>query len=340
MPPIEQGQAERDARIALLGLPLELGAAELGCLMAPAALRTAGMPAMLRELGYHVQDHGDLPRPEPVPVEMATGDAANCNHLAEIAAWIQAIHDRAYEMACEDAVPVFLGGDHSVSMGTVSAIARRCREAERDLVVLWLDAHADANTPRTTPSGNMHGMPVAFLTGEPSLRPLLGDRPFVPVLPSDFHLFGLRSIDAAERRVLQANGIDTIDMRKIDEFGVSVLVKRILNQIEGGNTHLHVSLDLDFLDPSVAPGVGTSVPGGATYREAHLIMELLHESGLVGSVDVVELNPFLDERGKSARVLAELTASLFGRTVLDRPTRRLRNGAARRPHELSRERGR
>jgi len=328
---VEVGQ---NARISLLGLPLELGAAELGCLMAPAALRTAGMPTMLRELGYAVEDHGDLARPSPIAVEMAARDAANCNHLAEIAAWTRAIHDRAYDLAGADAVPVFMGGDHSVSMGTVSAIARRCREAERDLVVLWLDAHADANTPGTSPSGNMHGMPVAFLTGEPSLRPLLGDREFVPVDPANFHLFGLRSIDAAERRALQASGIDSIDMRMIDEFGVSVLVKRILDKIGDGNTHLHVSLDLDFLDPSVAPGVGTSVPGGATYREAHLIMEMLHESGLVGSVDIVELNPFLDERGKSARVLAELTASLFGRTVLDRPTKPPR--AARRPQETRR----
>jgi arginase len=291
---------------------------------------------MLRQLGYAVEDHGDVARPRPVAIEMAPDDAANCNHLGEIGAWTRAIHDRAYELACHDALPVFLGGDHSVSMGTVSAVARSCREAERELVVLWLDAHADFNTPATTPSGNMHGMPVAFLTGEPSLRPLLGDRPFVPVVPADFHLFGLRSIDAAEQRALQRSGIDSTDMRMIDEFGVSVLMKRILDRIADRNVHLHVSLDLDFLDPSVAPGIGSGVPGGATYREAHLIMEMLHESGLVGSVDVVELNPFLDERGKSARVLAELTASLFGRTVLDRPAKPPRNGRMPRPQETRR----
>jgi arginase len=187
--------------------------------------------------------------------------------------------------------------------------------------VLWLDAHADFNTPATSPTGNMHGMPVAFLTGEPSLRPLLGDRNFAPLEPGDIHLFGLRSIDAAERRALQASGVNSIDMRMIDEFGVSVLLKRLLDRVAQAGAHLHVSLDLDFLDPSLAPGVGTSVPGGATYREAHLIMEMLQESGLVGSVDLVELNPYLDERGRSARALAELTASLFGRTVLDRPAR-------------------
>jgi arginase len=320
----------REMCLALLGLPLELGAAEPGCLMAPAALRTAGMPAMLRQMGYRVEDHGDLARPLPISVDMPWGDASRCNHLPEIAAWIGAIHDHAYTLASGAAVPVFIGGDHAVSMGTISAVARACRDTGRKLVVLWLDAHADFNTPATSPTGNMHGMPVAFLTGEPSLRALIGAREFVPVEPGNFHLFGLRSIDAAERRALQKSGVDSTDMRMIDEFGVSVLIKRILDRIGDGDTHLHVSLDLDFLDPSVAPGVGTSVPGGATYREAHLIMEMLHESGLVGSVDIVELNPFLDERGRSARVLAELTASLFGRTVLDRPAKSRRAQETRR----------
>jgi arginase len=321
MPMTDDTLHRRSRPIALLGIPLELGAGEPGCVMGPAALRTAGLPAMLRELDYDVIDHGDLARPTDTALDMVADDAARCNHPAEIGAWTRAIHDRAYDMVGAAALPVFLGGDHSISMGTISAVARRCQTTGRRLVVLWLDAHADFNTPATSPTGNMHGMPVAFLTGEPSLRPLLGDRSFVPVAPGDFHLFGLRSIDAAERRALQASGVNSIDMRMIDEFGVSVLLKRLLDRVAQAGAHLHVSLDLDFLDPSVAPGVGTSVPGGATYREAHLIMEMLQESGLVGSVDLVELNPFLDEHGRSARVLAELTASLFGRTVLDRPAR-------------------
>ncbi|MGB8842074.1 MAG: arginase [Aliidongia sp.] len=317
----DQTPDRRSRPIALLGIPLELGAGEPGCVMGPAALRTAGLPGMLRDLDYEVIDHGDLARPTDIALDLAPGDAARCKHPAEIAAWTRAIHDRAYDMAGAAALPVFLGGDHSISMGTISAIARRCQAGERRLVVLWLDAHADFNTPATSPTGNMHGMPVAFLTGEPSLRPLLGDRSFVPLEPADFHLFGLRSIDVAERRALHASGVNSIDMRLIDEFGVSVLLKRLLDRVAQAGAHLHVSLDLDFLDPSLAPGVGTSVPGGATYREAHLIMEMLHESGLVGSIDLVELNPFLDERGRSARALAELAASLFGRTVLDRPAR-------------------
>ncbi|UEM07009.1 arginase (plasmid) [Skermanella rosea] len=320
----DSGKSRQSARVSLLGIPLELGAGEAGSVMGPAALRTAGLPALLGELGHAVVDHGDLPHPAPVEVEMAPAAAAACRNLGHIAAWTRLIHDHAYLMARAGGFPIFLGGDHSLSMGTVSGIARHCREAGRELFVLWLDAHADFNTPATTPSGNMHGMPVAFACGDRSLRPLLGDRPFVPVRAENFHLFGLRSIDPTEREAVQARGIQVSDMRAIDETGVSVPLRRMLDRIAGGDAHLHVSLDVDFIDPGLAPGVGTTVPGGATYREAHLIMELLHDSGLVGSLDIVELNPFLDERGKSARLLTELAASLFGRTIIDRPARRIR----------------
>jgi arginase len=317
---------QRKSTLSMLGIPLELGAGEPGSIMGPAALRTAGLPALLSELGYDVRDHGDLAPPDPVTVAMPEADAGACRNLGRIAAWTRAIHDRAYAMAREGGVPIFLGGDHSLSMGTVSGIARHCREANRDLFVLWLDAHADFNTPATTPSGNMHGMSVAFACGEPSLRPILGDRPFVPVEAGNVHILGLRSIDAQEREAVKSCGINVIDMRMIDELGVSVLLKRILERIDGRHAHLHVSLDVDFIDPSLAPAVGTTVPGGATYREAHLIMEMLHDSGLVGSLDIVELNPFLDERGRSARLMTELTASLFGRTIIDRPSRQIRVG--------------
>jgi arginase len=305
------------SRIDLLGIPLELGASEPGAIMGPAALRTAGLTAMLSDLGHVVTDHGDLATPPPVGVAMPAAFAGACRHLPAIAGWIQAIHDRAMTLAASRGVPVFLGGDHSLSMGTVSAMARHCAALGRPFQLLWLDAHADFNTPLTTPSGNMHGMSVAFLSGEPSLGGLLGaERPLVPVAAGHIHLFGLRSIDGGERRMLRERGINAIDMRMIDEFGVLVLVRQILAGMQPG-THLHVSLDVDFLDPGLAPGVGTAVPGGATSRECHLIMEMLHDSGLVGSLDIVELNPFLDDRGKSAKLLAWLTASLFGRTVID-----------------------
>jgi arginase len=197
-------------------------------------------------------------------------------------------------------------------------MARRCAETGQEIAVLWLDAHADYNTPQTSPSGNMHGMALAAIAGEPSLAPLLGRRRPHPVKREDIHIFGARSIDPGERARIQAHGIDCVDMRRIDERGVCALMAERIARWRERDVHLHVSLDADFLDPSAAPGTGTTVPGGATYREAHLIMEMLAESGLVGSLDVVELNPFLDVRGQTAVVMTELVASLFGRTVLDR----------------------
>ncbi|TXM83123.1 arginase, partial [Methylobacterium sp. WL116] len=217
-------------------------------------------------------------------------------------------------------LPVVVGGDHSLSLGTVEGAMRHCARTGRPLFVLWLDAHADFNTPETSPSGNLHGMPLAALCGEPGLSDLFAD-PDRPALdPTRVHLFGLRSIDAGERALVAARNVEVTDMRHIDEFGVVAPLRRSLERVAEASGHLHVSFDIDFLDPGLAPAVGTTVPGGATFREAHLIMEMLHDSGLVGSLDVVELNPFLDERGRSARVLVELVASLFGRRILDRPT--------------------
>ncbi len=301
--------------IALLGIPFDLGAGQRGSVMGPTALRLAGIAEGLNELGYSVTDHGDLPQPGSIPLDFAV-PPGKCNHLAEIAGWVRTIHDAAYALLKADSRPVFLGGDHTIAMGTLSAVARHCDELGKDLAVLWIDAHGDFNTPLTSPTGNMHGMPGAFLCGDVSLKGMLGDRPFVPLDPKRLFLFGLRSIDAVERKALRDGGITCVDMGQIDDIGVSGMIRPFLERIASGNVHLHVSLDADVIDPSVVPGVGTPVPGGLTYRETHLIMELLHRSGLVGSVDIVELNPFLDDRGRSAHVLAELAASLFGRTVL------------------------
>jgi arginase len=308
----------RNLDIALLGFGLELGAAARGAAMAPQALRTAGLARALADLGHHVADRGTVFEVAPEPVAMDARDARRCNHLAEIAGWTRAIHDRAFAMASEPGVPVFLGGDHAVSMGTITGVARARAEQGRRMAVLWLDAHADYNTPDTTPSGNMHGMVLSLATGEPMLAPLLGGRPLHALEPSDITLFGARSIDPEEKLRLRAHGLDAVDMRAIDERGVSTLLAERIARWQADGVSLHVSFDLDFLDPAVAPGTGTIVPGGATYREAHLVMEMLCDSGVVGSVDVVELNPFLDERGRSAIVATELVASLFGRTVLDR----------------------
>jgi arginase len=245
---------------------------------------------------------------------------AKANHYREIQRWTRALSQRGYEVARSGAIPIFLGGDHSLSMGSVNAMARHWQESGRELFVLWLDAHADYNTPATTLTANMHGMAASFLCGEDGLDHLLGDEPRASIGPDRLELFGTRSIDRLEKDLLRARGVSVADMRQIDEFGMGVLIHRVIDKVRARNGVLHVSFDVDFLDPDVAPGVGTTVPGGATYREAHLVMEMLHDSRLVGSVDIVELNPFLDERGRTARTAVELIGSLFGQQITDWPT--------------------
>jgi arginase len=286
--------------------------------MGPAALRTAGLLTLLDRLGLEVKDHGDLSIGDTIDLADAPPD--NAKHYREIQCWIRALSARAYELARSGAIPIFLGGDHTLSMGSVNGIARHWQEIGRELFVVWLDAHADYNTPATTLSGNMHGMSAAFLCGEPGLDRLLGEELRSPIDPDQLELFGTRSIDKLESDLLRSRRISIADMRLIDEFGVGVLIRRVIDKVKARHGVLHVSFDVDFLDPSVAPGVGTTVPGGATYREAHLVMEMLHDSGLVRSVDIVELNPFLDERGRTARTAVELIGSLFGQQITDRPT--------------------
>ncbi len=305
-------------RIAVLGAPIDIGASQRGTLMGPAALRTAGLLTLLDGLGFEVNDHGDLPIDDVADLADAPPD--NAKHYREIQRWTRALSARAYELARSGAIPIFLGGDHTLSMGSVNGIVRYWHEIGRELFVVWLDAHADYNTPATTLSGNMHGMSAAFLCGEPGLDGLLGGAPRSSIEPDQLELFGTRSIDKLEKDLLRDRRIGVADMRQIDEFGVGVLIRRVIDKVKARRGVLHVSFDLDFLDPSVAPGVGTTVPGGATYREAHLVMEMLHDSGLVQSADIVELNPFLDERGRTARTAVELIGSLFGQQITDRPT--------------------
>ncbi len=303
-----------EQRIELLGTPIECGAGRRGCLMGPAALRTAGLGPALAALGHSVNDRGDV-------APFAERDVAvegNARAPGLIRAWTGAISEAGRGIDA-GAVPVFMGGDHALAMGSINAMALRARDAGRPLHVLWLDAHSDYNTPLTSPSGNMHGMPVAALCGEPELSFVFEDTEAVVVPPARFHMFGIRSVDAEERRLIGERGVDVMDMRAIDETGVAPLIRPVLETVAEAGAMLHVSLDVDFLDPSIAPGVGTTVPGGATYREAHLVMEMLCDSGLVTSLDLVELNPFLDERGRSAELLVDLTASLFGRKIIDRP---------------------
>ncbi len=306
MPVLPQPRA-----LTLIGVPAEEGAGTLGAAMGPRALRTAGLVAALRELGHDVEDDGDVTLPA---VQTPATFPENARNFARVAGWSRAAHERTGAALDRGRIPIVLGGDHSLSMGSVSAVADHCAAIGSELVVLWLDAHADFNTPATSPSGNMHGMSAAMLTREPGLEGVLPD-PHAAVDPRNLILFGIRSVDTAERELLRSRGVEVIDMRLIDEFGAAALIRDVIERVTARGGHLHVSLDLDVIDPSLAPGVGTPVAGGATYREAHLVMELLHESGLVGSLDVVELNPFLDERGRSALLLVDLVASLFGRQV-------------------------
>ena len=311
---------DQPSTIALLGVPVQDGTHEKGCLMGPAALRTAGIAETLQDLDYHVEDYGDL---SPQILDLNAPADGKANNYALIAGWTRALAERAYELA-QIGFPMFLGGDHSLSMGSVAGLSRYAAEQGKDLYVLWLDAHPDYNLPQTSESGNMHGMSVAAFCGVPQLSELFGDALTHPVNPNHVHQIGIRSVDGQERQLLKEHGVHVHDMRRIDEVGVIQPIRTLLEEVGSKQAMLHVSLDVDFLDPFIAPAVGTTVPGGATFREAHLIMEMLHESGLVTSLDLVELNPFLDERGKTAELLTDLTASLFGRTIFDRPTRQSR----------------
>ncbi len=299
----------------ILGAPVQTGASQPGCLMGPAALRTAGLPETLEGMGWSVTDLGDFSA-KSINVDSHPNDAVR--NLAETVGWTQTLSDAAFNAAQACDFPIFLGGDHSLSAGTVSGVSRSAKKQGRPLFVLWLDAHPDLHTPGSTASGNLHGTPVAYFTGRPGFEafPKLD----APVDPQNICMMGIRSVDPAEAKNIDELGVTVHDMRAIDERGVAAPLREFLAKVIAANGLLHVSFDVDFLDPSIAPAVGTTVPGGATFREAHLIMEMLHDSGLVSSLDLVELNPFLDERGRTARLLTDLTASLFGRRVLDRKT--------------------
>jgi arginase len=321
-----EGHEPLHRRIAILGAPVEAGASVPGSAMGPAMLRAAGIVKSLRELGHEVEDRGDLALPHAL-VDAAAREG-KAHRFAHVSAWARLLAQETYGLARSGRTPIVLGGDHSLAMGSIGGVARHAAEAGRELFVLWLDAHSDFNTPLTTPSGNMHGMAAAMLCREPGFEDVFGDEPHGFIEPGRLHLFGIRSIDSGERRLLQDRGVDVVDMRTLDEYGFAVSIRRIIDRVRARDGLLHVSLDVDFLDPTIAPGVGTAVPGGATYREAHLVMELLYESGLNPSLDLVELNPFLDERGKSALLLVDLTASLMGRQVYPAARRADRGGAA------------
>jgi arginase len=297
----------------LIGAPVDSGKRRTGCLMGPDAYRTAGLARALSNLGHQVEDRGNV-----APAPFTPKPHAKLHALEETIGWTKALAEAA-EAGLKDGVPVFLGGDHSLSLGTVLGAMRHAQAKGRPLFVLWLDAHSDFHTPQTTESGNLHGTPLGYVTGRSGFD---GFPAIDTPLPQDnIAIIGLRSVDADERATLQETSIQRVDMREIDEHGIAKPLSTFLDRVAAANGMLHVSLDVDFLDPSVAPAVGTTVPGGATIREGHLVMEMLHDSGLMTSLDLVELNPFLDERGRTAQVMVDLAASALGRRVFDRPTR-------------------
>ena len=283
--------------------------------MGPAALRTAGIATTFASLGKQVEDQGDL-KPEPTPLL-----APVPNHISapeETLSWITAIHSAVLRTARAGSFPVTIGGDHSLAAGTMGAMAEYAAEQSRPLFVLWFDAHPDLHSIDTTESGNLHGCPMGYVTGQPGFEAFPQLKATIP--PEHVCMIGLRSVDPVERQRLAKQPFHVSDMRALDEHGIAAPLRAFLELVKKADGFLHVSFDVDFLDPDIAPGVGTTVPGGATFREAHLAMEMLCDSGLVTSLDLVELNPFLDERGRTAQLLVDLVASLFGRRVLDRPT--------------------
>jgi len=302
--------------IRLIGAPVDSGAVQPGCLMGPDAMRVAGIASVLTQLGHGLEDYGNAVLPPQAAIDHPN---PAIRHLAEVVGWAELLGDIGYAAIKDGHVPVFLGGDHSIALGTVPAMARHAAETGRRQFLLWLDAHPDFHTLDSTESGNLHGTPVAYVTGQSGFEPAFPPVP-AAVDPHDVCMIGIRSVDSGEHDALRRQDVTVQDMRMIDEHGVGPLLRPFLERVEREGGALHVSLDVDFLDPELAPAVGTTVPGGATFREAHLIMELLYDSGLVTSLDVVELNPFLDERGRTAKLMVDLVASLFGRRVMDRRT--------------------
>jgi len=298
---------------SLIGAPTDIGAGDRGASMGPEALRVAGLQAALRERGLQVFDVGNLSGPANPWQPPCDG----YRHLAEVVHWNRAVHDAVFAELRLGRLPILLGGDHSLSIGSISAVARRCREEGKKLRVLWLDAHADFNTSELSPSGNIHGMPLACLCGFGPRELLEVGGPAPAISPSCVRQIGIRSVDDGEKRFVHDQGLDVFDMRYIDEMGMRQTMEHALAGLDS-DTHLHVSFDVDFLDPDIAPGVGTTVAGGPTYREAQLCMEMIADTRRLGSLDIVELNPAFDVRNKTAALAVDLVESLFGKSTLVR----------------------
>jgi arginase len=299
--------------VSLIGAPTDIGAGARGASMGPEALRVANIGPILAAHGLEVVDRGNLSGPAN-PWQPPEG---GYRHLDAVVEWNRLVHDAVHAELSGGRLPLLLGGDHCLGIGSISAVARHCRETNKKLRVLWLDAHADFNTNELTPSGNVHGMPVACLVGH-GPRELVEMSGAVPAVnPKSVRQIGIRSVDPGEKRFVHQVGLEVFDMRYIDEMGMRHTMELALATMDA-NTHLHVSFDVDFLDPDFAPGVGTTVMGGPTYREAQLCMEMIADTGRMASLDVMELNPALDVRNRTAEVAVDLIESLFGKSTLMR----------------------
>jgi arginase len=299
--------------VALIGAPTDIGAGSRGASMGPEALRVAGIREALHGRGLEVVDTGNLAGPTNPWLPPDEG----YRHLEEVVTWNKAVHEAMYQSLAGGHLPILLGGDHCLGIGSISAVARHCRDTGKTLRVLWLDAHTDFNTNALTPTGNVHGMPVAVLCGHgPAELTNIGGT--VPAMsPMAIRQIGIRSVDEGEKRFVRQEGLEVFDMRYIDEMGMRHTMELARATLDA-NTHLHVSFDVDFLDAEIAPGVGTTVPGGPTYREAQLCMEMIADTGRLASLDVMELNPALDVRNKTAELAVDLIESLFGKSTLMR----------------------
>jgi arginase len=301
-------------RVSLIGAPTDVGAGRRGASMGPEALRVAGLKPALERLNRVVIDRGNLPG----PINPEASRVAGYRHLREVSAWCAAVRDAVYAALTDGDFPLLMGGDHSLAVGSIAGVARYCAETGVTPTVLWLDAHADFNDAASSPTGNLHGMPVGILTGIGPAE-LVGLGPCEPIVsPDRIVQVGIRSVDQIEKQLVVDSGMLVYDMRTIDEITMRAAVERALEYLAARGGHLHVTFDVDFLDPGIAPGVPTTVPGGPTYREAQLCMEMIHDSGLMKSLDVMELNPAFDDRNRTAELAVELVESLFGQQILAR----------------------
>ena len=300
--------------IHIVGAPTDIGAGVRGASMGPEALRVAGLVEALVARGLDVRDGGNVVG----PANPWLPPVAGYRHLSEAVAWNAAVRDALMPVLAQGNIPILLGGDHSLAIGSIGAVAAHCHRVGKRLRVLWLDAHADFNTSAITPSGNVHGMPVAVLFGHgPKALTALAGGSGVALRADEIVQIGIRSVDPEEKRFVNEQGLDVYDMRSIDEMGMRAVMEQALYGIDE-DTHLHVSFDVDFLDPDIAPGVGTTVRGGPSYREAQLCMEMIADTGRLASLDVMELNPALDIRNKTAELAVDLIESLFGKSTLMR----------------------